>query len=226
MAPIAWALLATDDGLWLIDCGLATAAAPVPARFYGPVGGRASLDPRETLSELLAEAGFDRTDVVAVMLTHLHYDHAGALVDLPPATPVWVHADEFAAAQTAGAHFGYHPSILAAPVAWCLFRGDESPCAGVQVIETPGHTRGHVSAIVEVGEHRLLLTGDAAPTRRNLREGLPPGLAVDRPAAARSLERLVQIWRAGAIPLPSHDPAFWSEQSERVVRFEARQWAL
>jgi N-acyl homoserine lactone hydrolase len=214
-------MLATDDGLWLIDCGLATAAAPQPARFYGPVGARARLDPSETLDELLAEAGVDRAELAGVVLTHLHYDHAGALVDLPRGTPVWVHADEFQAAHQAGARLGYHPSVLAAPVAWRLFRGEESPSAGVHLIETPGHTPGHISALVAVGDRRLLVTGDAAPTRRNLREGLPPGLAVDRPAAARSLQRLVGAWQTGAIPLPSHDPAFWSEQSERFVRFEA-----
>jgi N-acyl homoserine lactone hydrolase len=139
-------------------------------------------------------------------------------VDLPAGRPVWVHADELAAAEAAGARFGYHPAVLAAPVAWRTFRGDVSPFAGVRLLETPGHSRGHVSVLVEMDEARLLVTGDAAPTVRSLAERVLPGLHVDAVAAAASLDRLIGLWRAGAVPLPSHDPAFWEER--RLLRFE------
>lgn len=167
-----------------------------------------------------------RADIAGVILTHLHFDHAGALVDLPSATTVWVHATELAAAKEAGERSGYHPSLLAAPVAWQLYRGDTTPLDGVLLIETPGHTLGHVSVIVQVGTTQLLLTGDAAPTGRSLRERLLPGLHVDTAAAARSLERLIQVWREGAIPLPSHDPQFWADQPADIVRFEIQRSTL
>ncbi|GIW09286.1 MAG: hypothetical protein KatS3mg061_0343 [Dehalococcoidia bacterium] len=216
--PISWAILESDEGIWLIDCGLATAAAGDPSRVYGPVGQRARLLFTETLEERLAAAGLDRSLVAGVLLTHLHYDHAGALVDLPAGVPAWVHAAELAAAQAAGARLGYHPSILTAAVAWRSFVGDQQPLAGVALIETPGHSRGHVSVLITLGEQRYLVTGDAAPTVRNLSDRLLPGLHVDRTAAAASLDRLIALWRSGASPLPSHDPAFWAAQPEAVVR--------
>lgn len=212
-------MLDTDEGVWLIDCGLACAAGGDPATFYGPLGRRARFERAEALPERLAESGVDLDSVAGVLLTHLHYDHAGALVDLPPGVPVWVHQNELDAARVARSRQGYHAATLDAPVAWRPFHAGQTPIDGVALIETPGHTRGHCSALVQLGAARYLVSGDAAPTIRNLEERIAPGLQVDAAAALASLDVIIAEWRAGAVVLPSHDPDFW--RAEPVMRFSA-----
>lgn len=209
----------TDRGVYLVDCGLATAAADNPAAYYGSLGRRVTFGPSQTLPERLAAAGVDLQDVSGVVLTHLHYDHAGALVDLPAGLPVYVHAEELATAQAMVNRRGYHPSVLEAQVNFQTYRGACEPVEGIMAMETPGHTHGHVSVIIQAGTARYLATGDAAPTVRNLEERLRPGLYMNLGAAGDSLDKLIGVWQAGAWPIPSHDPRYWQHESTDLIQF-------
>ncbi|MPT40188.1 MAG: N-acyl homoserine lactonase family protein [Achromobacter sp.] len=68
-------LLRRDDEIYLVDTGFGEAAARQRGRelFMRPAQG-------------LALLGVQATDVRDVILTHLHYDHAGTLADFPNAT--------------------------------------------------------------------------------------------------------------------------------------------
>ena len=84
---------------------------------------------------------------------------------------------------------------------------------GVSVIESPGHTAGHVSVLLEL-EHGapVLLAGDAADLTENLEHEIAPGLCYrdDPEPAIASIRKLKQLARStGAALWPNHDFEFY-----------------
>ncbi|MEL6465263.1 MAG: MBL fold metallo-hydrolase [Pseudomonadota bacterium] len=110
--------------------------------------------------------------VAAHVLTHAHPDHQGATAEMCKALnlPLMCHADEKEAAET-GYVLGSFPkpkSVVARlqqrffagpghPVARTLVEGDN--VGGFEVVETPGHTRGHIS--FWRASDGVLIAGDA-----------------------------------------------------------------
>jgi glyoxylase-like metal-dependent hydrolase (beta-lactamase superfamily II) len=129
------------------------------------------------LEEQLASLGVAPEQVDTVVVTHLHFDHAGGLVrqDGRPRFPrakVVVQQDELddAAADCPLCKASYVKddwaglADLLAPVS-----GDAEVAPGVRVARTGGHTRGHQVVHVEGGGAHLVFWGDLLPTAAHLR---------------------------------------------------------
>jgi glyoxylase-like metal-dependent hydrolase (beta-lactamase superfamily II) len=118
-----------------------------------------------------------------VVLTHLHFDHAGgatkwaedgetAVPTFPNAT-YFIHPGEFEDAMNPNARNAasylrrnYEPLEEAGRVRWVA---DGDRIDGIRIFETPGHTRHHVSVGVDDGEGRLVVfLGDLVPTTHHL----------------------------------------------------------
>ncbi|HEY2141757.1 MAG TPA: MBL fold metallo-hydrolase [Solirubrobacteraceae bacterium] len=120
--------------------------------------------------------------VSAHALTHVHPDHQGASHALCErlGIPLWCGQDDVPAMETAGGVAAPNaPKLITAfqerfwigpphPVARALKEGDE--VAGFTVLETPGHSRGHVSFWRE--RDRVLILGDVL-NNMNLLTALP-----------------------------------------------------
>jgi hydroxyacylglutathione hydrolase len=138
--------------------------------------------------------------VTAHALTHAHPDHQGATHAICErlAIPLWCGQGDIPAMETPGAirssqapgwlnqlqaHFWTGPPH---PVARALTEGDE--VAGFTVLETPGHSRGHVAFWRE--SDRVLILGDVLTNLHLL--GGSPGLqeppAMFTPDPARNRE--------------------------------------
>jgi putative FmdB family regulatory protein len=63
-------------------------------------------------------------------------------------------------------------------------------------IHTPGHSRGHVSYLVNATSGPVLLIGDASHTRWGFEHGVAPGKVTDAAASRASLERIAAFARA------------------------------
>ena len=141
---IAAALLASEDSNVLID--------PGPASTFS------------TLQEQLGHLGLKVDDLDAVLLTHIHLDHAGAtglLVRENPHLPVYVHsrgashmADPAKLLQSAFRLYGddmqrLYGEFLPVPAANLrVLEGGETLSLGtrrLQVLYTPGHASHHVT---------------------------------------------------------------------------------
>jgi hydroxyacylglutathione hydrolase len=124
------------------------------------------------LGDVLVDAGiaFDRRRILkqiagrpiaAHALTHAHFDHYGAshAICEQLGIPLWCGADDVEAVENGkmvGRGGRMVPGPKAHPVARALKEGEE--VAGFTVLDTPGHSPGHVSYWRE--SDRVLICGD------------------------------------------------------------------
>jgi glyoxylase-like metal-dependent hydrolase (beta-lactamase superfamily II) len=151
---IAAYVVETDDGLALHDCGPATTV--------------------ERLREGLRERGIELADIRHLLLSHIHFDHAGAagvLVREQPDLTVWVSPVgaphlvdpsrlESSARRLYGAAFDELWGELA-PIPERNIRIADGDVLGWEAFPTPGHASHHVCYFRD----GTLLAGDACGVR-------------------------------------------------------------
>jgi glyoxylase-like metal-dependent hydrolase (beta-lactamase superfamily II) len=94
-------LIEHDDGLVLVDTGLAPEAARDPIATYGEVGSQVSCTTDLTVDSRLHPLGFAASDVSHVIVTHVHFDHTGGLRLFPDAALLLGEGDRRAAEEPA-----------------------------------------------------------------------------------------------------------------------------
>lgn len=203
--PVPAYVIETAEERVLVDTGLHPSAVENPARHYGQPDalGLFKLELDRSVAEQV-----DLTTITKVVLTHLHFDHAGGLALLPPSVPVFVQRREWEAGQDPAAvakNFflpGDYDSVSDQIV---LVDGDHDLLvdSSIQLLSTPGHTPGHQS--VRVGEH-LVLGADVTHYASGLDDHRFPMFADDFAAQATSADRLRALRDAGAVVRPGHDP--------------------
>lgn len=192
------------------------------------------LDAGLSLPVALQAAGVAPEAISFVILTHLHWDHAGGLRRAEPdAQPMLafpeaehvLHEREWRDA-TGGdplLHKAY-PAAVIAPLRACpqrlrLVEGDDTEVfPGVRLVQTGGHTAGHCAVVFDEARivcpgqasgaaSRCVLAGDVCPTRHHLR--LVYQTSYDCfPLATRAWKRrwLPAIADDGDVLLFVHDP--------------------
>lgn len=202
--PVPAYLIEAGDERILVDAGLHPEATADPGGFYGrpEVLGLFALELDRAVAEQV-----ELDTLTKVVLTHLHFDHAGGLSLLPPEIPVVVQRREWEAGHDEAAverNFLY-PRDYAGERELVLVDGDHDLLGdgSVELLLTPGHTPGHQS--VRVGE-RLIIGADVGHFASSLDDHRFPVFADDFAAQKRSAERLRALREAGARVLPGHDP--------------------
>ncbi len=149
----------TPEGVVLVDSG----------------GGAMVGDTLGHMPANLALAGVDPSEVTAILLTHLHPDHAGGLVDAAgnaryPNAELVMHPAEAAfwlsPGALANAPEAVKPSVQMAQTATAPYRsrlrtlssGEARP--GIAIVPEPGHTPGHSGWMISSGGQKLLIWGD------------------------------------------------------------------
>jgi glyoxylase-like metal-dependent hydrolase (beta-lactamase superfamily II) len=215
----------------LIDTGLPRAVADEGEGALGRAFAMAytiEMEPQWAAVEQIRARRIDPMDVGVVVMTHLHYDHAGAVADFPRATFV-VDAAEWRAARSGGFTKGYSHKLIDHPFAWREIDFDDPRVESfasfgrtvdlfgdgtVRLLSTPGHTPGHMSVLLRLESRReLLLTADAAYARRTIDEELVPVFVDDVHRYRRSLREIRRYVEQtqGAEVLCGHDPERWPE---------------
>jgi len=73
-------------------------------------------------------------------------------------------------------------------------QGDQEIAKGIWLFETPGHTAGHYSMMVELANRRpMLFTADACYSRKNLDMMVISSFHVDPVANLKSMQRLKDL---------------------------------
>jgi N-acyl homoserine lactone hydrolase len=204
--PVPSYLIETAEERILIDTGLHPAAADDAARHYGASDALAAF--RLELTASIAEQ-VDLATITKVVLTHLHFDHAGGLALLPASVPIVVQRREWEAGHDAAAvarNFYLPLDYRGRERQVVLVDGDHDLLGdgSIELLLTPGHTPGHQS--VRVGE-RLVIGGDVSHYASGLDDHRFPVFADDPAAQVASAERLRTLRDAGATVRPGHDPA-------------------
>ena len=142
------------DGVLVVDTGPRTGHPLIDELYHPEV---------ITIVEALNRVSIDERDVVAVVNTHLHFDHCGQNHLLPHA-PVWLSAAEVAAAEEP--HYTVPEWAAVEPSRLRIAGDEEELAAGVTILHTPGHTPGHQSVAVETSDGIELVVGQACWTCR------------------------------------------------------------
>jgi glyoxylase-like metal-dependent hydrolase (beta-lactamase superfamily II) len=218
----AWAI-ETDEGVVVVDTG-ETARSSEPGYFprwhpYFRWAVKVDVAPEPEVGPQLRGIGIRPDDVRTVVLTHLHTDHAGGLHHFPK-SEILVSDEELRLAQGfAGRLRGYLPNRWPAwfnprpidflPEPFGPFDRSQrvTSDSGVVIVPTPGHTPGHVSVIVTLGDVCYVLAGDATYTQQALVEGHVDGVSPSEAVSLRTMQTILRLARERpTVYLPTHDP--------------------
>jgi glyoxylase-like metal-dependent hydrolase (beta-lactamase superfamily II) len=155
----------TGSKLVLVDAG--------GGKLFGPTLGH--------MGENLASAGYKPEQVDAVLISHLHPDHVGGLIDAKgrPAFPnavvylakaendYWLSDVEPSVPDVYKEHLKQARKMVrhvAEPYLalkrWKVFENGKLPIAGITPIAIPGHTPGHTAYEIQSGGEKLVIIGD------------------------------------------------------------------
>lgn len=230
---LAWAI-EHPEGLIVVDTG-ETARIAEPGYFtrwhpFFRLGVREWVEPEEEIGPQLRALGFSPDDVRTVVLTHFHTDHAGGLAHFPRSEILSSRVDYEYSRGFAGKARGllpqhwpewYSPSFVEfGPAPFGPFPQSMplTRAGDVHVVPTPGHTPGHVSVAVEVGDTVYFLAGDTSYTERLMLDGIADGVSPDPAQARGTLDRIRELAaERPTVYLPTHDP----EAPRRLERAQA-----
>ncbi|WP_030441383.1 MBL fold metallo-hydrolase [Actinoplanes subtropicus] len=173
-------LVVTDDGVVLVDTGLPRRSKQIE---------KALLGIRKSIGE-----------VRSILLTHHHFDHTGNVADLRTRSGarVFAHAADAPVISGATRPETTRPLVklvsrfmAAEPtkIDQVISVDGSEPLPGFTALHTPGHTRGHVSYLLDRADG-LLFAGDAAAGRKGGVSSAPRAAAVDLAELDRSVAKL------------------------------------
>jgi glyoxylase-like metal-dependent hydrolase (beta-lactamase superfamily II) len=134
------------------------------------------------LEDGLAQLGLEPDDIVMVINSHLHFDHAGgntrkrddgAIVPSFPKARYVMQRGEYEYAthtneRTAASYFPPNFEPLRASGQLELIDGDVEIVTGIHSIKTPGHTPHHQGLLIESDGERAFYIADLVPTTAHL----------------------------------------------------------
>lgn len=159
----------------------------------------------QTAEGALALLGLAPADIDLVILSHSHIDHVGSL-PLFAHAPIVLTARE--RAEPAPLYFGQARPMDWPDATYHLIDADTPVCEGLTLIPTPGHTPGHLSALVTLPDGRSVILAADAINRAS--EPAEHFADADDPAAARaSAACLLALAPLDAVLIYGHEPAQW-----------------
>ena len=214
-APVPVFLIEHPKGRVVFDTGLHPDVQHDPE---GRLGMLAKVFPAEfhageDVAARLAARGVDADRVDTVILSHLHFDHAGGLATLPNARVVvqrreWEAGQDAERAQAlsfAAKDYQHGHDLLLVDGEHDVFGDGRVVC-----LPTHGHTPGHQSLRVRLDSGDVILTGDACYLRRTLEQLHLPSVVDDAEAMRAALLKLRTLRDAGARLIFGHDPEDWA----------------
>ena len=151
VSPVYGYAIDHPDGVILFDTGVGH--HPVIDELYSPT--------ITSVADALESCGLLPERIVAVVNSHLHFDHCGQNPMLfGTDTPLFCGGEEIDAVEHVPRYTV--PEWAVAPESQQrLVTADEQLTEGVTILAAPGHTSGHVALLVEGGGRRVVIGGQA-----------------------------------------------------------------
>lgn len=198
-------LIRSDDQVFLVDTGFNQTAADARGR-------RLLRCPIRALEAL----GLTPTDVNEVIITHMHYDHAGNVDLLPHAR---FHLQESEMRFATGRYMLYRPLrqsfnvedvvnlVRGVHQQRVVFHdGDVQLAPGIELIHIGGHTLGLQAVRVHTARGWVVLASDASHYYANMDEDSPFPVVLDVGAMLDGYRKLLTLASSPDHIVPGHDP--------------------
>ena len=224
--PCYAVLIEHADGLYIFDTGFDFDHVQSVLPFEKPIQAK-----EQTIPGALAQIGKTPEDINYVINSHYHFDHCGGNKHLTRACTI-CHAKELeaCACHQPFEHLGYSDLSFSSELAadkvgkstqdagdppldiytpkFETLSGDQEIAKGLWLFETPGHTAGHYSLMVELANRRpMLFTADACYSKKNMDMMCISSFHLDPTASLNSMKRLLQLSeKYDAELFYSHDP--------------------
>lgn len=228
LEPVTAMAVVYQDGWVLLDSGFNVDVVRDPEErgyYFNYDSYTALVPPGDPLRDQVAALGLDWADLRGCAISHVHVDHTGGLRFVGAEVPVVFQRAEYEFGATispkmGGVYAAVPKDYLRDGLDIALIDGDVELAPGLTAINTAGHTPGHQSFIIELGDRSIVLACDAADLRKNIVESIPCGTQMrpqDADAARTSINRLHELdSRPGFEVWPAHDPE-WAQWKLRTV---------
>jgi 4-pyridoxolactonase len=204
--PCYSVLIEHNDGRYMFDTGYDFDHVMRVLPFEKPIQGKA-----QTVPGQLESVGLKTDDINYVINSHYHFDHCGGNRHLQNACTI-CHATELEVSGNCQPfeYLGYSDLSFAPQLAqkraiqlppdpaldmytprFQTLTGDQEIAKGLWLFETPGHTAGHYSLMVELKNRRpMLFTADACYSKKSMDMMCISSFHLDPTASLHSMKRL------------------------------------
>jgi len=172
-------------------------------------------------SDAIARLGLKPDDITDIIITHMHWDHAGGL-DLFPKARIWIQQDEYSyytgeAWREGGSHGGIDvEDVLALVKANTegrvhLVKGDDQEAIdGIRFFTGGRHTYASQYVAASMKGGTAVIASDNCYLYENLDKHAAIAQTLDAASNLRAQDRMKQLASNPRLIVPGHDPAVFT----------------
>jgi len=224
IAMMIWVLKGIDGRVAIVDSGFHR------EQYFRQFAVKDYIKP----SDAIAPLGLKPESVTDLIVSHMHWDHAGG-IDLFPSARVWIQKDEYDyytgdAWQSPNTHGGIDPDDVQAIVKRNIagkvsfVRGDdETTISGLSFNVGGKHTWASQYVGVQTPKSTVVIASDNMYLYENLDAHKPIAQTLDAVSNLRAQDRMRSLASEPRFVIPGHDAAVFERfphVSDRIVRIE------